>query len=134
MCTCIFRRASKGQPAASWFVYGSLLHKTCCIPSSALLLSSVDSLPLPAPCELLTGAASERLVNGRTVFPPQFPYKWHQMVMAFHSALQKEQDSEVGLVFLQGAVGVTDGTEPEEFGKIAACKGNNVFLLMMDGI
>lgn len=45
-----------------------------------------------------------------------------------------ERDSEVGFVFLQGAVGVTDGTEPEEFGKIAACKGNNLFLLMMDGI
>jgi len=30
-------------------------------------------------------------------------------------------------------VGVTDGTEPEEFGKVADCKGNNLCLLMMDG-
>lgn len=30
-------------------------------------------------------------------------------------------------------MGVTDGTEPEEFGKVADCKGNNQFPLMMDG-
>lgn len=28
---------------------------------------------------------------------------------------------------------MTDGTEPEEFGKVADYKGNNLFLLKMDG-
>lgn len=74
------------------------------------------------------------LVNDRAVFPPQFPPKWHQILIAFHSVLQQEQsDTELGFAFPQGAVGVTDGTEPEEFGKVADCKGNNLFFLMMYG-
>lgn len=55
------------------------------------------------------------------------------MVIAFRSPLQKECDTELGFAFPQGGVGVTDGTESEEFGKVADCKGNNLFLLMMDG-
>lgn len=74
------------------------------------------------------------LLNDRAVFPPQFPHKWHQMLIAFHSVLQQEHsDTDLGFAFPQGAVGVTGGTEPEEFGKVADCKGNNLFFLMMDG-
>lgn len=111
-----------------------LLRQPWDIPSSAPLPVWIPSLPLCAPCELLPGAGSGRLVNDRAVFPPQFPRKWHRMLIAFHSALQQEQrDTELGFAFPQGAVGVTDGTEPEEFGKVADCKGNNLFFLMMDG-
>lgn len=56
------------------------------------------------------------------------------MLIAFHPALQQEHSgTELGFAFPRGAVGVTDGTEPEEFGKVADCKGNNLFFLMMDG-
>lgn len=56
------------------------------------------------------------------------------MLIAVHSALQQEQsDTQLGFAFPQGAVGVTDETEPEESGKVADCKGNYLFFLIMDG-
>lgn len=51
----------------------------------------------------------------------------------FRFALQEEQDTELGFALPPHCVGGTDGTEPEEFGNVADCKGNNLFLLMMDG-
>lgn len=39
----------------------------------------------------------------------------------------------LGLALSPHRVGGTDGTEPEEFGNVADCKENNLFLLMMDG-
>lgn len=82
-CAGIFRRASKGHPAVCRCVSGPLLCKRRCVPSSALLVFQVDSLPLSAPHEPLTGVANRRLGDDRAGFPPQFPSKQHQMAIAF---------------------------------------------------
>lgn len=55
------------------------------------------------------------------------------MAIVFHSAQQKEEDTELGFAFPWGGVGGTAGTEPEDFDIVADCKGNNLSLLMMDG-
>lgn len=60
-CAGIFRRASKGQPAVCRCVSGPVLCRRQCVPSSALLVFQVDSLPLSAPHEPLTGWAMTEL-------------------------------------------------------------------------
>lgn len=82
-CAGIFRRASKGQPAVCRCVSGPVLCRRRCVPSSALLVFQVDSLPLSAPHEPLTGAVNGRLGDDRAGFLPQFPSKRHQTAIAF---------------------------------------------------